>query len=263
MALTITNVQNYFDTDNQNPYETSGSLVPTTGDNGGATYTLTAGRHYFVLVVNHGSGGGALPTAVSFDPDGTPVSFALVTDGTTEASSTAIDTDTLKGCSLWHAHVSSTTATSFFRLSYAATQSCCAVVVFYLEGETDSGLFVQVVKANGTSTSPACTMAAFNNADNGLLLCVLRVGGIGTDQITATESRTELSETLDTERAHPAVHYQLPNGGDTSVGASFGTSAAWQVFGIEIKGSAAEAKDFGVVVEAPIRTTAHSEGGIF
>lgn len=260
MALTITNVQNFFDTDNQGIYNTDGSGSLSGGESGSATYQLVAGRHYFVQIAIHGTTSGN-PTSVVFDPDGTPLSLSVVSDGVTDALQTGWDTDTAKAASLWHVHVSANTAVSFFRITLPATQSCCSVIVFYVEGEDDTGLIVQVVKATGTSTTPAVTMASFAATDNGLLFAVFRAGGSATDTITPTESRSELSETMDTERSHPALHYQLPNGGDTSVNASI-ASAVWCAFGVELKaGAAAAGAEIGLPPNKPF--TRPMMGGYF
>jgi hypothetical protein len=90
-------------------------------------------------------------------------------------------------------------------------------------------------------------MASFFNSNSALALFLCRDDVIA-GGFTPTESRSELYDYNDTERNTIGFHYQTPNGGDTSVGATI-TSDDWAAVGVEFK--AAAAVTFGGEEEIP------------
>lgn len=215
----------WYNTANTNPYSTvSGTNTFNT--------VLTAGRRYFFVIEAFSSGAAENITSVVHSPSGTPTNFSRVTDGTTDAQLTGFGV-TGNVFEVWQVNVTATTADDEIVITFGGTQSACGGALYYIEGEDDTGTIVQVVKATGTSTSPAVTMASFGATDNLLLLAVCRddiAGGF-----TVTESRTELYENQESERNWSTTHYQNPHGGDTSVGCTLNVSDDWAAIGIEVK----------------------------
>lgn len=222
MAITITQVFSDAQTPNQSAYTTATSAV------------LTAGRHYYVSVVGDSSIAGApIVSSVQHDASGTPLSFTRVTDGGQAAQTDDYRTDAREArAELWEVHVSSTTANAAITVTFAGTCSAYGCDLFYIEGEEDSGITVQVVKNSGTGTSATATLASFGATDNATFF-IVAVNGAGST-ITEEEGRSELAQIDDTERATHAVHYQIPNGSDTTLTATV-TSADWGTLGIEIQ----------------------------
>lgn len=244
-------VQNFYDTANRSQYNGN------TGTSGTGTFSLVAGRRYYVAVHSFSTGPAEAVTIVRHDPTGTPTDFTRVTDGTTSARITGygVTGNTLE---LWEANITSTTATAFLRVEYAGTQSACGFGVFYLDGEDDTNTSVQVKILTGTGTLPGVTMNSFGATDNLALLVVARddVGAA----LTVTESRTKLYENDETERNNHAVFYQNPHGGDVSLNASI-TSDNWAAIGVEVRAGgggpvAVAGTDTATLSEARLTTVA-------
>lgn len=202
-----------------------------------AAVVLTAGRKYYLEVTGYRTAANNI-SSVTHDPAGTPLSFSLVTDGTTSARRTAWDTAGHRTIEIWEVVPGSTTASALIRIIWAASQSSCGWrLIEVASGFDTSGTTVQVVTGQGTTTAVALTMAAFGATENALFLFV--GWGTGTANPTATiaptESRTELGEHNDGERASQGMHYQNPNGSDTSVGATLSATNDWGAIGVEVK----------------------------
>ena len=73
-------------------------------------------------------------------------------------------------------------------------------------------------------------MASYGSSNNAVFF-VTAIGGPGTpdpaDNIIEAEGRSELADVDDNNRAEHADHYQNPNGGDTSLTASWTSSWDW------------------------------------
>lgn len=202
---------------------------------------LTAGRKYLIRIANYATGGGADPTSVVHDAAGTPLSFTKVTDGTTAASKNNYDSAAHRGESVWQVTPSATTASAGITITFGATRSSCGWSVDEITGHDETGTFVQVVVNSGTAgTAIAATMAAFGATGNLTYLAMAWGSGTAnpTQTISPTESRSELEEHNDGERSSLGCHYQNPNGGDTTVGATLSAATDWAIIAIEIKAAA-------------------------
>ncbi len=191
---------------------------------------LTAGRRYFLSVHSYKATAAATVTSVTHNPLGTPLAFALATDGTTPAGVTYA---TLYRLETWHVDVGTTTASALIRIVLSATASAAGWILWYIDGEDNTGTIVKVVVATGTGTSSLVTMNTFGATDNLAVLYSAVTGNL--QNITVAESRVELAECDETERQNSALHYRNPHSSDTTLTASWTTSLAWAAIGIEVK----------------------------
>lgn len=101
-----------------------------------------------------------------------------------------------------------------------------------------SSPIVQSVPASGSSTTPAVTLAAFGGASNATF-SVVSHSQDGGEQITVGTGFTELSDHGYTSAFASRMQTQWRADNDTSVDATFATSNAWGMIGIEIAEPAA------------------------
>ena len=213
-----------------------------------ASSVLSAGATYLLTIGGYRSGGGQTPSQVSHDPAGTPLSFSLVSAGGIGAEINNYDAVGRRHVSVWRVTPVSDTGSAGIRITFPATQSSAGWSLTELETGVDGVTpVVQVKKASGTASTAANpgAMSTFTNADS---LTYLAIGwGDGTanptETIVATESRTELEEHSDGERLKLSDHYQNPNGGDTSIGATLSATVDWGAIGIEFLASAGALSD--------------------
>jgi hypothetical protein len=225
-----------------------------------AVTVLTSGRLYLLTFANYKSATPAVPTTVTHDPVGTPLSFTLITDGTDNASRISYDSAAHRAVSVWYVIPGSTTASALIRIT---GMGACSAAGWSLT-EITSGFnatggattFPGVATNSATQTSAiAVTMAAYANTNN--LTYLAMAWGDGTanpaETIVATESRTELEEHNDTERQSLGSHYQNPNGSDTSIGATLSAAAVdWAAIGIEIAATSNDATGTAALTVPPV-----------
>jgi len=203
-----------------------------------AVVTLDAGKDYLLLTSSYGATSHTVST-VQHDPVGTPLSFTRISDGTTSAQKQNWDAAAHRIVEAWRVRPGAGTASALVRIVFTGTQSAaCWTLLEIASGVDNTTPFVKVVVNSGTAgTAASATMNAFGATDNLLLMIVAL--GTGTadpaENVVATESRTEIAEIDDAERSQHATHYQNPNGGDTSIGATWTNAEDWACIGIEIK----------------------------
>lgn len=242
------------------------NVAAVTGGNTGnlSTYdtavtVLTSGRLYLLTFANYKSATPAIPTTVTHDPLGTPLSFTLVTDGTTNASVVSYDSAAHRSVSVWRVIPSSTTASALIRVTGMGACSAAGWSLTEVSSGFDSTTpFPQVKVNSGQQTSAiAVTMSSFLDANS--LTYLAMAWGDGTanpaETIVATESRTELEEHNDGERESLGDDYQNPNGSDTSIGATLSASTVdWAAIGIELaataSGNAITSTETGTLTDA-------------
>lgn len=210
-----------------------------------AAVTLVAGRLYAIQLTGYRSGGGTVVNSVTHDPAGTPLSFAIISDGTNDARVQPWDAASHRTLTHWYVIPGATTSNALIRIIWASTQSACGWRLVEIASGFDSTggatTFPAVRTNSGTVAAVTVTMPTFGATDNLLLLGVGWGSGTSnpSETIAPTESRTELGEHNDGERASLAVHYQNPNGGDTSIGATLSAANDWGAVGIEVAAAAA------------------------
>lgn len=204
-----------------------------------AALVLTAGRIYYISVGAYRSGGANDPVSIEHDPTGTPLAFAVVSDGTTSASINGAGGGGQYGLYVWAVRVTSTTGSAVIRITFSGARSACGWIVWYTTGEQATNTHRQVVLA---ATSNAVTMAAFGATDNMAVLVTSSDDQAAT--FTPTEGRSEIAEQSDAERMAHADDYQNPHGGDTTLNmtVSVGNPAS---IGIEIVAAAAVTRKAG------------------
>lgn len=229
MAITITNIRQYYNQANTNPYDTN------SGTGGTGTDSLVSGSLYIVHITSYSAGAAELPTSVVFDPGGADeLTFAVLTDGTDTAEQTGYGL-TGQTHAAYYAFAPANTAASFFRVTFGGTQSAAQIAITKIEGAKTGGgstTFPQLVLNSGTGTSATCTMASFVDANSATLMLVAREDHNQT--FSPDESRSEIYDYTDAERTSMCWHEQNPNGSDTSLSATLSTSDDWVVFGIEL-----------------------------
>lgn len=216
-----------------------------------AVVVLTANRHYFLVTHGYKTTPHGTVTSVTHDPLGTPLAFSLVTDGTTTARVGPWDATDHRTLEIWRVKPSSTTASALIRIIWDATQSACGWTLVEIATGVDDAPIVQVKNASGAAgTTASVTMSAFGATDN--LTLFVAANGTGTiapgEAFSPTEGRTELAENDETERGDHAVHYQNPNGGDTTLNMTWVSAEDWAAIGVEIKSAVAAGK-----ISPPIR----------
>jgi len=208
---------------------------------------LTANRLYLLCVAGYRSGGSVNAESVTHDPTGTPLSFTTVTDGTNEARAQGFGDADRRTIAVWRVIPASTTANAVIRIVWAAGQSAMSWRLVEIASGFDATTPFPKVRAQISSvTDNTATVPDFSSFD-GTGSLMLAMFGIGTGvsnpaniAIDETEGRTELGQHWENERTNQAVHYQNPNGGDTTVNATIGGSANhWGAIGIEIKAAGA------------------------
>lgn len=207
-----------------------------------AVVTLDAGKWYIMAISGYAVANAAI-TSVVHDPLGTALNFTLISDGVTSAVNNPYDTSVNhRNHELWAVKPNSTTANALIRITWPSSRSAAGWSLTEIaSGFATSGQWVQVKKATGTAgTTASLTMNSF--VDGNSLLFVSWAIGTGTgdplQNITPTESRTELIDVDDGERTEHADHYQNPNGGDTSLTSTWSSSMDWSALGVEMKAAA-------------------------
>jgi hypothetical protein len=223
-----------------------------------AAVTLTAGRLYIIQVNGYRSSGPHVVDSVVHDAAGTPLSFTKINDGVDDAEIVGWDSSsgTRRTLSTWYVIPGSTTGSAVITITWPSSRSACGWRLVEITSGFDatggSTTFPQVVTATGTVAAVAVTMGSFGGADS---LTWLGMGwGSGTanpsETVAPTEGRTELGEHNDGERGSQGVHYENPNGSDTSIGATLSAANDWGAIGIEIAAEVAE-EDNPSKVNAP------------
>lgn len=208
-----------------------------------AAVVLDANKLYIIQVVGYRTTAQAISSIVH-DAAGTPLSFSLISDGTDTAAQLAYDVAAHRVHEAWYVIPGSTTASAAITITWASAQSAAGWRLVEIASGFDATggatTFPGVAKATGNSTAPAVTMASFGATDNLTLLLVAWGSGTSnpTQTISPTESRTELSEHNDGERSSCGLHYQNPNGGDTSIGCTLSATNNWGAIGIEVAAAA-------------------------
>ena len=206
-----------------------------------AATVLTAGRLYLLTFANYKSSSPAVPTSVTHDPVGTPLSFTKISDGTHNAEVVSYDAAAHRAVSVWYVIPASTTASALIRVTGMGACSAAGWSLTEITSGFDatggSTTFPGVATNSGTtSTAVSVTMASFASTDNLTYLAMAWGSGTSnpTQTVSPTESRTELEEHNDGERESLSDHYQNPNGSDTSIGATLSANQDWGAIGIEI-----------------------------
>src|SRR3990172_5200845 len=150
MAITVpTVILNAFNDSNLGVYDT-------------AAVVLTAGRWYTLTVHQYSSSPAESNATVIHDPDGTPLSFVLISPGAVDARVLPWDATDHRCVEVWAVRPTSDTGDAVIRIDPTATQSTCGwILAEWSDGVDPTDFAVQVVIASGSSTSAAVTMATY------------------------------------------------------------------------------------------------------
>lgn len=192
---------------------------------------LQAGKTYLIGIGNRTSGENKKVSTVVHDPTGTPLSFSQLTDGSTGADAALTSS---RNVEIWAVTPASTTSSAVIRITFAAGTDAFGAdwILFHFDDPVDA---VQVtINEDGSGTSATGTLSTFSDTDNVTLFEVFIAEAQSVSSVSPDEGRSELAEGGQTQQYHQTIHYQNPNGSDTSLTATLSVTESWSTISVEL-----------------------------
>jgi hypothetical protein len=187
-----------------------------------ASYTLDAGAFAYLAIWTRDVDIGGVP------PDPTITDSAGRT--WTLVNSQVGVSDNRKKLAYRTQNAGATTGTTTIDFGVGQDQRYILAGVVEVTGNVDPTAFVQAAEANGSSTTPAVTLAAFGAAANGT---IFSAGGNATITFTEEASWTKIFDGTGGESMDMGIFILDAN--DTSPTATMSAGATWAAIGVEVE----------------------------